>query len=1292
MTINTWSPQLPESAQVHILDKDLQPVNCRTLVDTGATTNFITEDLVKRLGIPTKGCHVPVGALNQLSTVARHTATATIRSKFNSYERTLTFLTMPKISSLIPDQPIDRSLINIPKNIKLADPEFHRPAPIDILLGSGTTLSLITVGQINLSTPTEPNLYLQKTMFGWVIGGSAPTTLPIHDISCHTTNALQFDLTRFWEVEEGPQVRHLSNSDHLCETHFKEHVTRNAEGRYIVALPFNEKQARLGESKVRALRRLESLERKLQRNPTLKQEYHAVIQEYLQLGHMTQISQNEEEHNGYYLPHHGVTKVTSETTKLRVVFDGSAETSTGVSLNDALHTGPKIQDDLLYILLRFRVHQYVITGDIEKMYRQFLIRKEDRKYQRILWRDDTGRVQTYELQTVTFGLSAAPYLAIRCLTQLAQDEGHRFPLAATALLRDFYVDDALTGAPTLEGALQLRKELTGLLNSSGLNIRQWAANDKTLLDGLPEQSINKRLHLGESSTLKTLGIVWNSSADTISYEVQPRPNASRVTKRFITSEIAKIYDPLGLLGPVIILAKMLLQKIWTIKIDWDESLPMDLHTEWNQYYKQLPLLNKLVFQRRTVSRSPTTIEIHGFCDASEKAYGACLYVRTIDEYGHIHVQLLVAKSRVAPLKTQSIPRLELCGALLLTSLLTTTKEALHIKIHRTFMWTDSTIVLHWIRTSPHLLKTFVANRVSEIQSRTDTADWRHISTSENPADLISRGQQPQEFIQPSIWQFGPTWLSREESSWPKEQLEPCVIIPEQKTATCLNLSTIDANILDKFSSWHKMQRVAARCLRWKRNNQEKGGLTADELARAHDALIKLLQRTHFRTELHKLKNNQRDVGGKFQRLAIFLDKDGILRVGGRLRHSPIPFSQRHPILLPKAHVTTLIIQAEHHTHLHAGVQNTLYAVRRRYWPIDGRSQVWKALRNCIPCIRARPPAVNYTMGDLPEARVTESRPFTHVGIDYCGPFFIKERKHRSRNQHKAYVAVFVCLAVKAVHLELVSDLTSKGFIAALKRFIARRGLCKAIYSDNGRNFVGADNELQELIKSNDYNQQLGNYLENRAIKWNFIPPRTPHFGGLWEAAVKSFKHHLTRVAGTEPFTFENFNTLIIEIEAVLNSRPLTPISSDPNDLIVLTPGHFLIGESLTSLRERNFVDVPTNRLSAWQHIQKLKQHFWKRWHLEYLNELTKRSKWKNGTHSIKEGTIVLLREDNVPPMQWILGRVLKAHPGFDGVVRVVTVKTSTSVLNRSVKGLAPLLYQPGEEDDLATSVSTREAC
>ncbi|XP_076660965.1 uncharacterized protein LOC143364560 [Halictus rubicundus] len=1282
--VNAVNNDLLVTAQLHVLDKEHHPTPCRTLIDTCATTNFITEDLARRLNIPRKKCSVPIGALNALTTIATHYVIATIRSKINDYERTLTFLVIPKIASSIPDQPIDRSTIRIPKNIKMADPHFHRPASVDLLLGSGASLSLLSVGQINLSPPGGPDLYLQKTMLGWVIGGSPSASSATERTSCHATSTLQFDLERFWEIEEGPQVTHLSDSDKTCETHFQQHTTRNTDGRYIVALPFNHRITQLGESKSQALKRFYSLERKLQCDPTLRKEYHAVMNEYLDLGHMERIPENRDSSDGYYLPHHGVVKVTSETTKLRVVFDGSAATSTGTSLNDTLHTGPKLQDDLLYILLRFRIHRYVLTGDIEKMYRQFLVRDEDQKYQRILWRDTDGQIHTHQLKTVTFGLSAAPYLAIRCLTQLAHDEGHRFPHAAKILLRDFYVDDALTGASTIEEVRALRDDLIQLLGLAGLNIRQWAANHEALLDGLSDQAINKKLHLGESSTLKTLGIVWNSSDDTISYEVKASPITSRITKRSIASEIAKICDPLGLLGPVIIMAKILLQKIWTIKTDWDESLPMDIHTEWVQFYKQLPLLNNTMFHRRTILNSPIKTELHGFCDASEKAYGACLYVRSVDAHGHIHVELLIAKSKVAPLKTQSIPRLELCGALLLTSLVATAKRGLHVDIHSTTFWTDSTIVLHWLQTSPSTLKTFVANRVSEIQIRSNIVDWRHVSTLDNLADLISRGQSPEDFLRPSIWHHGPKWLREEEDIWPITELTPCSNIPEQKIATCLATTIpIDTSIFDNYSSWTKMQRIIARCLRWKKSNTERGSLTASELRNAHNLLIKLLQQLHFSKELRRLSDKNTDIGGKFQHLNPFVDKEGILRVGGRLKHSLVPFSQRHPIILPKSRVTTLIIEAEHRAQLHTGVQNTLYSIRRRYWPIDGRSQVWKAIKTCLRCLRAQPPTVNYIMGNLPSARVTEARPFTNTGVDYCGPFYIKERRHRNRNRIKVYVAVFVCLAVKAIHLELVSDLTTEAFIAALRRFIARRGFCVSLHSDNGTNFVGAQNklkELRELLKSDDHNQKVQTFLADKSIEWNFIPPRAPHFGGLWEAAVKSFKYHLTRVAGTDLFTFEDLNTLIIEIESILNSRPLTPISTDPNDLLAITPGHFLIGDSLTSLRERDFTDTPTNRLSSWQHIQQIKQHFWNRWHREYLNELTRRSKWTKGSHAIKEGTIVLLKEDNVPPMQWVLGRVVKVYPGSDGIVRTVSVKTATSVLDRSVKRLAPLPHQ-SEDDD-----------
>ncbi|XP_071870594.1 uncharacterized protein [Bombus fervidus] len=371
-----------------------------------------------------------------------------------------------------------------------------------------------------------------------------------------------------------------------------------------------------------AMKRLTSLGHRFQRDKQFEADYHAVIQEYLELGHMTKITTNHSTDDGYFLPHHGVIKESSQTTKLRVVFDGSAPTITGVSLNDILHTGPKLQKDLFYILLRFRSHQYVLTGDVGKMYRQFPVRPENRKFQQILWRNTKGEVDTYQLNTVTFGLSVAPYLTIRCLKQLADDEGHRYPRAATVLQRDFYVDDVLTGVDTGVEARLLRTELTELLKLAGLNFRKWASNDRELLNGLSEQDIKDKLLLGEFQTLKTLGVVWNSSDDSILYSVKINSITSQITKRTISSEIAKIYDPLGLLAAVIVRVKMLLQRLWTLKIDWDESLQADLHIEWSKYYAQLPLLNNVRFQRKTIIKSAAEIELHGFCDDSEKAYGA----------------------------------------------------------------------------------------------------------------------------------------------------------------------------------------------------------------------------------------------------------------------------------------------------------------------------------------------------------------------------------------------------------------------------------------------------------------------------------------------------------------------------------------------------------------------------------------------------------------------------------------------------------------------------------------------
>ena len=402
------------TAQIDVLDKRASPIRARALLDTGSSMNFMTEKFANSLGMKRRRCSVPIGALDDLTTIARSQLTATIVSTDSKYERTATFLVIPTISSVVPDHPIDRSALQIPKNLRLADPTFHIPSPIEILLSSGPTLASLCIGQIKIPQSIDTALCLQKTRYGWVIGGSPSAQSGTH--SFHTTTAdLQTDLARFREIDEGPSTTHLSESELQCEEHFCNHVQRNKEGRYIVALPFNEKLPTLGTSKSVAMSRLASLSRWFQRDKQFEAAYSTVIQEYLDLGHMTKITYNRPTNNCYYLPHRGVIKESSNTTKLRVVFDGSAISTTGVSLKDTLHTGPKLQEDLVEILLRFRSHQYVLTGDIEKMYRQILVRPEDRKYQLILWRNSNGEIETYQLNTVTFGLSAAPYLALRCL-------------------------------------------------------------------------------------------------------------------------------------------------------------------------------------------------------------------------------------------------------------------------------------------------------------------------------------------------------------------------------------------------------------------------------------------------------------------------------------------------------------------------------------------------------------------------------------------------------------------------------------------------------------------------------------------------------------------------------------------------------------------------------------------------------------------------------------------------------------------------------------------------------------
>ena len=401
----------------------------------------------------------------------------------------------------------------------------------------------------------------------------------------------------------------------------------------------------------------------------------------------------------------------------------------------------------------------------------------------------------------------------------------------------------------------------------------------------------------------------------------------------------------------------------------------------------------------------------------------------------------------------------------------------------------------------------------------------------------------------------------------------------------------------------------------------------------------------------------------------FIGENGLVRVGGRLKNALIPYSQKFPIILPSKHkLTELIIRDAHHKQLHAGTTALLATLREKYWILSARSVIRRILWKCVTCFRIRPRNLSQLMGNLPSQRVTPSRAFSFAGVDYAGPFNVKVSRNKSA---KAYLCIFVCMAVKAVHLELTSDLTTSAFLNSLKRFIARRGRPKKIMSDNGTNFVGANNKLQELKKflTNPVNQsEVINFAANQSIEWEFIPPHSPHVDGLWEAAVKSAKTHLKATIGEALLSFEELQTVFCQIEACLNSRPLCQLTSDPNDYEALTPGHFLIGAPLYALPEEDLSDVKLNRLSRYELLTRIHQHFWKKWSMEYVTQLQQRGKWTkiNKNEQLRPGAMVLLKEINTPPLTWKLGRVEKLYPGKDGLTRKVSVRTAFGIVERSL--------------------------
>ncbi|XP_050428250.1 uncharacterized protein LOC126837900 [Adelges cooleyi] len=950
----------------------------RILLDSGSQVSAITTRCASRLGLTRRKCLRSIRGLgkNPVTEVNGETSCYLLpRQQLEPSFCCNDVIILQQITTTMPTSPLPSAVRECYKHLLLADPKFDTPAPIDMLIGGDLFPHVMRPRGGIIHHNGLPSAI--NTHFGWIVCGSLQeqSTSPVHSLSVASVKL--DDLMRsFWAIEEAATPIESITEEQRCEEWFSKTTTRANDGRFCVALPFRDSVCLpnsvnqpfdtvppyhgLGNSRAVALKRFYNLEMRLIKDPALYAEYRAFMAEYAALGHMRPATQS----GYYYIPHHAVVKRDGENIdKLRVVFDASAATSTGFSLNDVLLAGPKLQNDIFDILQKCRLKRYMLTADITKMYRQVLVRDSDCRYQYILWRDSVeSEIVEYELCTVTYGVTSAPYLAIKCLNELDAQNGSDFPAAKGVLTKSTYVDDIVAGADTVEELLIIQSDLIGLLKTCGCSLKKWTSNSPQALRQVDCADHSTLLFLDpkNDSAVKVLGMHWDPTSDMFAYHTNIKSDRP-FTKRKVLSTIARLFDPIGTLGPILLWANAFMQRLWQASLEWDNNLPEDLDKLWGQFVKELPSIDKIMLPRHIDMRVYSKIELVGFSDASLRGYAAVVYLRVVDSSGHATVNFVTCKTKVAPIKTTkcqtTVPRLELCAALLLATTLNRVKTCLDIDISNIYAWTDSTVVLSWLTVSQKSFKVFVTNRIAKIQQLLPDCKWSYINTTDNPADPASRGLLPHEMVLCDIHREGPTFLRLPAEQWPRHKcdlLKPEQLPDYQQRAVILinaDNETAADQIIHRFSSLTRMQRTLAYVYRFRFKPIPTGPLSFSELHYILNQAVRLTQQRYFNDLKRQLISRFVVTPASLAQLSPFIDSDGLIRVGGRLRYASLDADAKHPVLLPKtSHLSELLIKHYHQGYLHAGPKLVLSMMRRKFWILSGRDAVRHFIYTCVPCI------------------------------------------------------------------------------------------------------------------------------------------------------------------------------------------------------------------------------------------------------------------------------------------------------------------------------------------------------
>ena len=1159
---------------------------------------------------------------------------------------------------------------------------------------------------IEVKTGPIGSPFATKTLLGWIVWGitrkgklvkmvnsSNYTFADIHLEKLYR-QSLDYDFPekaaedkREWSWEDRRFVKIMNESCILINGH------------YQVDLPLRDPELKLPNNKKMAEDRLKSLMKKMIRIPQFKDDYVACMEDMISKGHAEEVSkQDANDGQEWYIPHHGVYH-PRKPEKIRVVFDCAAKYR-GTSLNDNLLPGPNLMNSLQGVLMRFRKFSVAFSSDIECMFYQVKVPDKQRDLLRFLWWQDgdiTQKPRIYRKTVHLFGAASSPSCANYGLKRAALDNKSNVSKEAVDTVnQNFYMDDVLKSTESVAEAIKLVTELKTVCSDGGFNLTKWSCNRREVLEEIVTEHRSKELRnldldSAQLPVERTLGILWNPEDDVFQFQCDLKQIAT--SRRTMLSMASSIYDPLGFIAPLIIPAKIILQQMCRQKTGWDCQPDKEILVRWEQWTKNITDLKGIKITRCFVPDNFGKVvkrELHAFSDARELGYGIVIYIRSVNKRGDFYCSLVFAKARVAPLKKITIPRLELAAATLSVRLVTMVKRELHFQIDRVMFWTDSTPVLRYISNDRARYHTFVANRIQVIREVTVPAQWRYVGTKTNPADLASRGISKTQDLIDSVWFSGPEFLWQNDSEWRQDVFNTDIEFgdPEVKASCAVieadDFSTVD-RLASRISSWKKILKVMAWILLAKckfmemirlssiPNPSKDHQLTRKLLEESEIEIMKAIQERTYPAEIKALKKENL-VSKKSQlfKYSPVLLSDGLIRIGGRIHKAEVSYDMRHPVVLTKqSPFAELILRDAHQKVGHLGKNAMLAKVREKYWVFGANQLAKRITRECIICRKHHAKPCEQVMADLPECRLkADGAPFENTGMDYFGPFLVK----RGRSQVKRYGILFTCMSSRAVHLEIAHSLETDACINAIRRFMARKGPVKSITSDNGTNIVGAEKELREMI--NKLNQtRMNNVLCNYGIQWHFNPPSASHFGGVWERMIRSTRKILFCLMKEQACKEddETLSTVFCEAENILNSRPLTVTSTDPNDLLPITPNMLINPRGISLETPGVFQKSDSYARRRWRHAQYLVDVFWSRWKKEYLRTLQKRTKWQRQRRNVTVRDIVLIVDTAVPRNRWLLGVVEAVFRDNKGNVRVCRVRTKSGVLERPIAKLCVIV-------------------